>query len=106
MFKRANRLGSAVLKTNFPGKIVSGPFLIRFGKNNTGHNRFAVVVGVKFEKKASGRNRWKRSMREKLKKWPNLSVDAVVSPTKQAKGTDPGKITEILLSAYEKIKTK
>ncbi|MDO8504648.1 MAG: ribonuclease P protein component [Candidatus Liptonbacteria bacterium] len=104
MLKRGSRLSSADLRLVFPGKTVSGPFLLRFGKNQKGRNRFAVVVGAKFGKTAVLRHRWQRQMREKLKSWPNLGLDVIASPLPEARGLDPKEATKSLASAYEKIK--
>ena len=103
MFAQKNRLGTAGFGSKNIKKITSGPFLVRFGKNNTGENRFAVVVSAKFEKSAAKRHRWQRQIRERLKNWPKAGLDVIVSPLPAAKELGAKKASEALLEGYKKI---
>lgn len=45
----------------------SAIFSIRYAPNRFGHNRFAVIVGTKADKRSTRRNALKRQMREVLR---------------------------------------
>jgi ribonuclease P protein component len=103
MFAQKNRLGTAGFGNKKIKKTTIGPFLVRFGKNNTEENRFAVVVSAKFEKSAVKRHYWQRQIREKLKNWPRAGLDVIVSPLPAAKESGAKKSSETLLDGYKSI---
>jgi RNase P protein component len=103
MFARRKRVPAEVLAGRFPGQIVISHFLFRFGKNGTRLNRFAAIVGAKFEKSSAKRHDWKRQITERLKSWPELGLDVVVSPLKEAKNLPGRKATEPIKEAFKKL---
>jgi RNase P protein component len=103
MFARRNRLKTSGFGEKNRKKTTIGPFLVRFGKNMSGENRFAVVISSKFEKSSARRHYWQRQIREKLKSWPNLGVDVIVSPLPAAKAAGAKKASEELFRGYAAI---
>ncbi len=103
MFARPSRLPTKDFGKNAAKKIIIGQFLLRLGKNGGEKNRFATVVGSKFAKTAAERHRWQRQIREKLKTWPELGLDAIVSPLSEAKKIGPKEATKELLDGYKRI---
>ena len=77
--------------------------MFRFGKNGRKLNRFAAVVGAKFEKSSAKRHYWKRQITEKLKSWPELGLDVAVFPLKEAKNLPAGEATKPIKEAFKKI---
>lgn len=75
--------------------------MVRFGKNNTEENRFATVVSLKFEKSAAKRHIWQRHIRERLKTWPKLGLDVIVSPLQTAKESGAKEASRALLLGYK-----
>lgn len=103
MFAKKNRLKTADFGNKNIKKITIGPFLVRFGKNATGENRFAVVVSAKFEKSAAKRHSWQRQIRERLKNWPKNGLDVIVSPLPAAKELGARKASEALVGGHKTI---
>ena len=91
MLKNINRLRKdhEIRKVFKGGKsIKSKNFTIRWRPNHKGVNRFAVVVGLKVEKRSTRRNALKRQMREAIKKFGenlgsgfDVTVAAVTLPS-------------------------
>lgn len=77
--------------------------MFRFGKNGTEFNRFAAIVGIKFEKSSAKRHYWKRQITERLGSWPELGLDVAVSPLKEAKNFPAKEATEPIREAFKKI---
>lgn len=103
MFARQKRIPAKVLAGRFSRQMVIAHFLLRFGKNGTNLNRFAVIVGAKFEKSSAKRHDWKRQIMERLKSWPELGLDIVVSPLKEAKKFPAREATEPIKEAFRKL---
>ncbi len=83
--------------------MVIAHFLFRFGKNGTKINRFAAIVGAKFEKSSAKRHYWKRQINEQLRFWPELGLDVAVSPLGEAKKLPAREATAPLREAFKKI---
>ncbi len=47
--------------------------------NNLGHNRYAIIIGGKAEKSAVRRHFWKRQIAVRLRLWPNIGRDVLVT---------------------------
>jgi ribonuclease P protein component len=103
MFPRRKRIPASVLSGKFPRQLVIAHFIFRFGKNGTKFNRFAVIVGAKFEKSSAKRHYWKRQITEALLSWPELGLDVVVSPLKDAKNLPAKEATGPIREAFQKI---
>lgn len=78
--------------------------MFRFGKNGTKSNRFATVVGAKFEKSSAKRHYWKRQITEQLRFWPELGLDVVVTPLKEAKSLPAREAAAPIAEAFQKIR--
>jgi len=103
MFARRKRIPAGVLAGRFPRQTVIAHFSFRFGNNGTKHNRFAVIVGAKFEKSSAKRHYWKRQIMEALRSWPELGLDVAVSPLKEAKKLPGREAAEPIREAFKKI---
>lgn len=103
MFARRKRIPAEILAGKLPRQAAVERFLFRFGKNGTPTNRFAAIVGVKFEKSSVKRHYWKRQILERLKTWPELGLDVAVTPQKEAKKLSAREATMVIEGAYKKI---
>ncbi len=103
MFPRHKRIPGKLLAGKFSGQVSISHFLFRFGKNGLKENRYAVIVGLKFDKSSAKRHYWKRQINEALSKWPDTGLDIAVSPLKEAKKLLPREATEPIKEAFKKI---
>jgi len=60
-------------------RLLSTPEMaIKYGPNTVSHNRFAVIVSAKVDKRSSQRNNLRRTIYEGVIEWPNRKADFVI----------------------------
>lgn len=104
MAPRVKRLPASEFTKNTRRKAIIGCFLARFGENKGKANRIAVIVGAKFEKTAAKRHAWQRRMREKMRGWPEMGLDIVLSPLPEAKRLSPREASLTLIDGFKRLK--
>jgi RNase P protein component len=103
MFPRRKRIPAKTLAGKLTGQLIISHFLFRFGKNGLAENRYAVVIGLKFDKSSAKRHYWKRQINERLRLWPDAGLDVAVFPLKEAKKLLPREAVEPIKGAFKKI---
>ena len=54
-------------------------FSLKVSKNKFGHNRFAVVIGARVEKRSVRRHFWKRRILDWAKREPDAGADLLIT---------------------------
>lgn len=86
MLSKRQRVPRGVFSSRKPAIRFATPrFFARVKPNTEGHNRFAVVVGTKVDKRSTKRNFIKRAVLGCAKEWPSLSSDIIIHITPAAR---------------------
>lgn len=104
MLARKFRLPREAFKAvNKGGKIATHHFVIKFGTNVIGYNRFAVVIPTAAEKKSTRRHALKRRLLDEAHSWPNFGMDVLMLIGRAAFAAPAREIAEELKVAAKKI---
>ncbi len=87
--------GRAISVTTPLFRVISKP-------NALPHNRFGVVVGTSVDKRATVRNRIKRTVYDNVRAWPSEGRDIVVIVSPKARGASRREIIDDMKIAQEK----
>lgn len=71
--------------------------------NECGHNRFAAVIGLKADKRSTGRHFWKRFILDHLKKKPNSGKDFIIYAKQELENVEKEKVKKELDEMFAKL---
>lgn len=77
MIQAKNRLPRALFRARGYRTVATPYFLIKTKENNQPQNRFGVIIGRSFDKKAVVRNYWERRVKSQLLKFPAQGKDII-----------------------------